>query len=60
MSCAGPGGTGRPVLIARAADAMTKSASAAAQITSAVSLPLFLLEGVAIIGEVVVLLIVFK
>jgi hypothetical protein len=34
--------------------------SAAAQITGAVQLPLFLLEGVAVIAEVVALLIVLK
>ena len=45
---------------AAAAEAIGRQPAAAAQITSAVSLPLFLLEGVAIIGEVVVLLIVFK
>jgi F-type H+-transporting ATPase subunit c len=45
---------------AAAAEAIGRQPAAAAQITGAVSLPLFLLEGVAIIGEVVVLLIVFK
>ena len=43
---------------AAAAEAIGRQPAAAAQITSAVSLPLFLLEGVAIIAEVVVLLIV--
>ena len=41
-----------------AAEGIARQPAAAAQITSAVSLPLFLLEGVAIIAEVVVLLIV--
>lgn len=45
---------------AAAAEAIGRQPAAAAQITGAVSLPLFLLEGVAIIGEVVILLIVFK
>jgi F-type H+-transporting ATPase subunit c len=45
---------------AAAAEAIGRQPAAAAQITGAVSLPLFLLEGVAVIGEVVVLLIVFK
>ena len=44
---------------AAAAEGIARQPSAAAQITSAISLPLFLLEGVAIIAEVVVLLIVF-
>ena len=43
---------------AGAAEAIGRQPSAAAQITGAVNLPLFLLEGVAIIGEVVGLLIV--
>lgn len=43
---------------AAAADGIARQPSAAAQITAAVNLPLFLLEGVAIIAEVVVLLIV--
>jgi F-type H+-transporting ATPase subunit c len=41
-----------------AAEGIARQPAAAAQITGAVSLPLFLLEGVAIIAEVVVLLIV--
>jgi F-type H+-transporting ATPase subunit c len=49
-------GIGR--LAAGAAEAIGRQPSAAAQITGAVNLPLFLLEGVAIIGEVVALLIV--
>jgi F-type H+-transporting ATPase subunit c len=43
-------GIGR--LAAGAAEAIGRQPSAAAQITAAVSLPLFLLEGVAILGEV--------
>ena len=45
---------------AAAAEAIGRQPAAAAQISGAVSLPLFLLEGVAVIAEVVVLLIVFK
>ena len=41
-----------------AAEGIARQPAAAAQISCAVSLPLFLLEGVAIIAEVVVLLIV--
>ena len=41
-----------------AAEAIGRQPSATAQITGAVNLPLFLLEGVAIIAEVGVLLIV--
>jgi len=43
---------------AAAAEAIGRQPAAAAQITSAVSLPLFLLEGVAILAEVFILLIV--
>jgi F-type H+-transporting ATPase subunit c len=43
---------------AAAADGIARQPAAAAQISGAVNLPLFLLEGVAIIAEVVVLLIV--
>ena len=43
---------------AAAAEGIARQPAAAAQITGAVNLPLFLLEGVAIIAEVVVLLIV--
>jgi F-type H+-transporting ATPase subunit c len=49
-------GIGR--LAAGAAEAIGRQPSAAAQITGAVNLPLFLLEGVAIIAEVVALLVV--
>ena len=51
-------GIGR--LAAGAAEAIGRQPSAAAQITGAVNLPLFLLEGVAIIAEVVALLVVIK
>ena len=43
---------------AAAAEGIARQPAAAAQITGAINLPLFLLEGVAIIAEVVVLLIV--
>jgi F-type H+-transporting ATPase subunit c len=49
-------GIGR--LAAAAAEGIARQPSAAAQITGAVNLPLFLLEGVAILAEVFVLLIV--
>ena len=49
-------GIGR--LAAGAAEAIGRQPSATAQITGAVKLPLFLLEGVAILGEVFALLIV--
>ena len=42
---------------AAAAESIARQPSAAAQITGAVQLPLFLLEGVAILAEVFVLLI---
>jgi F-type H+-transporting ATPase subunit c len=42
-----------------AAEGIARQPAAAASITGAVSLPLFLLEGVAVIAEVVILLIVF-
>ena len=51
-------GIGR--LAAGAAEGIARQPSAAAQITGAVNLPLFLLEGVAIIAEVGVILVVFK
>jgi F-type H+-transporting ATPase subunit c len=51
-------GIGR--LAAAAAEGIARQPSAAAQITAATNLPLFLLEGAAIIAEVVCLLIVFK
>ena len=43
---------------AAAADGIARQPNAAAQITGAVNLPLFLLEGVAILAEVFVLVIV--
>ena len=49
-------GIGR--LAAGAAEAIARQPSATAQITGAVNLPLFLLEGVAIIAVVVPLLVV--
>lgn len=51
-------GLGIGKLAAAMADGISRQPGAAAQITAAVNLPLFLLEGVAIIGEVVALLIV--
>ena len=44
---------------AAAAESIARQPSAAAEITAAVNLPLFLLEGVAIIAEVVILVVVF-
>jgi len=49
-------GIGR--LAAAAAEGVARQPSAADQITGAVNLPLFLLEGVAILAEVFVLLVV--
>jgi len=43
---------------AAAAESIARQPEAAAQITAAINLPLFLLEGVAILGEVFCLLIV--
>ena len=51
-------GIGR--LAAGAAEAIGQQPSAQPQITSAVNLPLFLLEGVAILAEVFALMIVIK
>ncbi|HCW75348.1 MAG TPA: F0F1 ATP synthase subunit C [Candidatus Marinimicrobia bacterium] len=51
-------GIGR--LASAAAEGIARQPEAASSITGAVNLPLFLLEGVAIIGEVVALLIVLK
>jgi F-type H+-transporting ATPase subunit c len=45
-------GIGIGKLAAAAAEGIARQPSAAAQITGAVNLPLFLLEGVAILGEV--------
>jgi len=49
-------GIGR--LAAAAADGVARQPSAADRITAAVNLPLFLLEGVAILAEVFILLVV--
>ena len=43
---------------AAAAESIARQPSAAAEITAAVNLPLFLLEGVAILAEVFILLVV--
>ena len=53
-------GLGIGKLAAAAAEGVARQPSAADKITGAVNLPLFLLEGVAIIAEVGVLLIVLK
>ena len=54
-------GAGRGIggMAAAAAEGIARQPSAADKITGAVNLPLFLLEGVAIIAEVVVLVSVF-
>ena len=51
-------GIGR--LAAAAAEGIARQPEAAEKITGAVNLPLFLLEGVAILGEVFALVIAFK
>ncbi len=51
-------GVGIGKFAAAAADGIARQPSAADKITAAINLPLFLLEGVAIIAEVVVLLVV--
>ena len=53
-------GLGIGKLAAAAADGIARQPNAADKITGAVNLPLFLLEGVAIIGEVGILLVVLK
>ena len=53
-------GLGIGKLAAGAAEGIARQPAAAAQITGAVNLPLFLLEGVAIIAEVIGLLVVLK
>ena len=53
-------GLGIGKLASGAAEAIGRQPSAAPQITGAVNLPLFLLEGVAILAEVFALLIVLK
>ena len=52
-------GVGIGRLAAAAAEGIARQPSAAAQITGAVNLPLFLLEGVAILAEVFALLVLF-
>jgi F-type H+-transporting ATPase subunit c len=51
-------GIGIGKLASAAAEGIARQPAAASQITGAVNLPLFLLEGVAILAEVFVLLIV--
>jgi F-type H+-transporting ATPase subunit c len=51
-------GLGIGKLAAAAADGVARQPSAADKITGAVNLPLFLLEGVAILAEVFILLVV--
>jgi F-type H+-transporting ATPase subunit c len=51
-------GLGIGKLAAAAADGIARQPAAADRITGAVNLPLFLLEGVAILGEVFTLLVV--
>jgi F-type H+-transporting ATPase subunit c len=52
-------GLGIGKLAAAAADGIARQPNAADKITAAVNLPLFLLEGVAILGEVFALLVLF-
>ncbi|PYR52658.1 MAG: F0F1 ATP synthase subunit C [Acidobacteria bacterium] len=52
-------GLGIGKLAAAAAEGIARQPSAADRITGAVNLPLFLLEGVAILGEVFALLVLF-
>ena len=52
-------GLGIGKLAAAAAEGIARQPGAAAQITGAVNLPLFLLEGVAILAEVFALLVLF-
>jgi F-type H+-transporting ATPase subunit c len=52
-------GLGIGKLAAAAAEGIARQPSAASQITGAVNLPLFLLEGVAILAEVFALLVLF-
>ena len=53
-------GLGIGKLAAGAAEAIGRQPSAASQITGAVNLPLFLLEGVTVLAEVFALLIILK
>lgn len=52
-------GLGIGKLAAAAAEGIARQPSAAAQITAATNLPLFLLEGATIIGEVICALVIF-
>ena len=52
-------GIGIGKLAAAAAEGIARQPNAADKITAAVNLPLFLLEGVAILGEVFALLVLF-
>jgi F-type H+-transporting ATPase subunit c len=52
-------GLGIGKLAAAAAEGIARQPAAASQITGAVNLPLFLLEGVAILAEVFALLVLF-
>jgi F-type H+-transporting ATPase subunit c len=52
-------GLGIGKLAAAAAEGIARQPNAADKITAAVNLPLFLLEGVAILGEVFALLVLF-
>ncbi len=53
-------GLGIGKFTAAAADGIARQPGAADKITGAVQLPLFLLEGVAIIAEVIILMVVFN
>ncbi len=53
-------GLGIGKLAAAAADGIARQPGAADKITGAINLPLFLLEGVAIIAEVLILMVVFN
>ena len=59
LGAIGPG-IGQGTAAGQAVEGIARQPEAAASITGAVNLPLFLLEGVAIIGEVVALLIALK
>jgi len=52
-------GLGIGKFTAAAADGIARQPGAADKITGAVQLPLFLLEGVAIIAEVIILMVIF-
>ena len=53
-------GLGIGKLAAAAADGIARQPGAADKITGAINLPLFLLEGIAIIAEVLILMVVFN